>query len=103
MESLLDLDRAGALGRGSSLLLSGDGGGGDDGDDGGEYHSVIACICEQTSLVPWLFEHIGRATYDPGGAAAAISPPSAGLADAALVGGSLGSTAARGLHDEQRG
>jgi len=82
VESLLDLDRAGALGRGpSSPPSSGDGGGGggddDDDDDGGERPSVAACICERTSLVPWLCERIGRTTDDPGGAAAAAAatPP----------------------------
>jgi hypothetical protein len=100
VESLLDLDRVGALGRGLLSSLLGDSGIGDDGDDGGEHHSVMAQICEQTLLVPWLFEQIERATYDPGGAAAAMSTHSAGLADAALVGGSLGNTASRGLHDE---
>ena len=69
VESLLDLDRAGALGRGpSSSSPSGDGG------DDGERPSVAACICERTSLVPWLFERIGRTTDDPGAAAAATSP-----------------------------
>ena len=79
VESLLDLDRAGALGRGPpSSSPSGDGGGGgDDEDDGGERPSVAACICERTSLVPWLFERIGRTADDPGAAAAAAatSPP----------------------------
>ena len=76
VESLLDLDRAGALGRGPpSSSPSGDGGGGGDEDDGGERPSVAACICERTSLVPWLFERIGRTADDPGAAAAATSPP----------------------------
>ena len=56
--------------------MSSPSGDGDDGDDGGERPSVAACICKQTSLVPWLFEQIGRATYDPGGGGggAAMSP-----------------------------
>ena len=70
VESLLDLDRGPP-----SSSPSGDGGGGGDEDDGGERPSVAACICERTSLVPWLFERIGRTADDPGAAAAATSPP----------------------------
>ncbi|KAL3821764.1 hypothetical protein ACHAXA_000263 [Cyclostephanos tholiformis] len=53
VESLLDLDRAGALGRSSSSS-----------DVDVERPSVAAIICERTSLVPWLFERISRANGD---------------------------------------
>jgi beta-catenin-like protein 1 len=59
VEYLLDLDHAGALGRSSSA--SGVGAGDAEGK------SVVVCICEQTALLSWLFERIGREDNSDGG------------------------------------
>ena len=63
IESLLDLDGAGALGRTASSSSSYD----------GDRPSVAAVICERTSLISWLFERIGRANDDDGSAVGSIA------------------------------
>jgi beta-catenin-like protein 1 len=61
IEYLLELDRLAVLGR-SSLT----GGYTNKEEEGGSRHqsSVVACICEKTSLLSWLFERISKEEED---------------------------------------
>mmetsp|Transcript_14339 Transcript_14339/g.24507 ORF Transcript_14339/g.24507 Transcript_14339/m.24507 type:complete len:580 (+) Transcript_14339:3-1742(+) len=64
VESLLDLDRAGVLRPERS-----------DKEEDGLASSVAACICQQTSLVSWLFQRIEKSDGESDGFEAAASAP----------------------------
>jgi beta-catenin-like protein 1 len=56
VESLLDLDRMGVLTRTSSSRTLDD----DNNNDNYSRSSVVACICQQTTFVSWLFQRIEK-------------------------------------------